>query len=167
MPSQEDLDSVNEVTGFHCTSHDSVEKIIRNGFDERLSSKGFYGAGIYFSTTAQKADQFAFGYSKQKCPAHDIEFCKICERNILICRINLGKSMKACRPWVDDRTIETQWGPVVRYNKNCSWQNRYHGHPPPKYNSVSGVDKDDAKVYAIYRGNQVYPKYVVRYRHKK
>ena len=49
---------VGEKWLFHGTSADSVSKIVRDGFDMRLSG-GLFGFGSYFAENADKADQYA------------------------------------------------------------------------------------------------------------
>ena len=55
------LNPANEIECFHGTNGRNINSIIVNGFDERLSTGGLYGAGIYFTPLMAKADEFAFG----------------------------------------------------------------------------------------------------------
>jgi len=211
-----------EITAFHCTSESSMRNIIQHGFDERLSRKGYFGAGIYFSDSPVKANEFAFGYRNQNCRQHNSNACKFCERCLLICTVNMGRPYNTQRPWQEEHPILTMWGPnwgpklgpnhygQIRVQnwgpnhygqigvQNCgpnwgsnhygqigvqnwgpnwgpnqygtshnTWKHRFRGHPPESFNSVSGCDHQNQKVYAVYRGNQVYPKYAVRYKLKQ
>ena len=67
---------------------------MNDGFDERLSKGGFYGAGIYFTEHGEKADEYAFGRSRREtgCETHKNQFCTECVRCIILCRVNLGRS---------------------------------------------------------------------------
>jgi Poly(ADP-ribose) polymerase catalytic domain len=52
-------ESVNEYYLFHGTTEAIVEAIEKQGFEDRLSSPGLFGRGMYFAESSTKADQYA------------------------------------------------------------------------------------------------------------
>merc|ERR1712107_737082 len=53
--------NASEVLLLHGTSQHSAADIVRQGFDERLTRRGLYGRGVYFTTDACKALQYSAG----------------------------------------------------------------------------------------------------------
>ena len=105
---------VLEVEAFHGTHVKNIESIIKNGLDERLSRAGYWGAGIYLTTSCIKADQFVFGNAKDGCQLHGSHECHLCYRYMLLCQVNLGE------PSYEEEPVLGQ-----KYD----W-----GHPPPGKN---------------------------------
>ena len=52
-------ESVNEYYLFHGTTEATVGAIEKQGFEDRLASKGLFGKGMYFAESSTKADQYA------------------------------------------------------------------------------------------------------------
>ena len=48
----------NEVLHYHGTTTARTQHIMRQGFDERLCSRGLYGRGVYFTRESCKALQY-------------------------------------------------------------------------------------------------------------
>lgn len=93
--------SPRATSAFHCLV------LISTGFDERLSYMGgMFGAGIYFAENSSKSNQYVFGYcGGNGCATHKNRSCYHCPRQMLMCRVTLGKAflqfsaMKvSCRP---------------------------------------------------------------------
>ena len=63
--------TANEVLLLHGTTKQNAKKILREGFDDRLSARALYGDGIYFSTDPckimQYCDEDATGQGSEKC----------------------------------------------------------------------------------------------------
>ena len=104
---------IQELDAFHGTPEESVAEIIENGFDERLSQNGYFGAGIYFTQHASKANHFCGRFLSQVCHLHKCYECPSCYGYLLLCRVNLGRS----------------YYKVEETDKPTGW-----GHPPPGYN---------------------------------
>lgn len=76
------------ISAFHCLV------LISTGFDERLSYMGgMFGAGIYFAENSSKSNQYVFGYcGGNGCATHKNRSCYHCPRQMLMCRVTLGKA---------------------------------------------------------------------------
>jgi Poly(ADP-ribose) polymerase catalytic domain len=74
---------------FHGTSN--ARRIVNDGFNGDLChSKNRFGRGFYFAPQSSKASSYAYGVNKG-CPAHNDRACTRCTRQMLICRIAMGK----------------------------------------------------------------------------
>ena len=93
-----------------------------------------FGAGIYFAENSSKSNQYVYGIGGGNgCLIHKDKSCYICERNLLYCRVCLGKSYFQISP-----------------NKMA--------HAPPGHDSVIGRPSTGGLVYpeyVVYRGEQV------------
>ncbi|CAB1352235.1 unnamed protein product [Coregonus sp. 'balchen'] len=71
-----------------------INAIIHKGFDERHAYiGGMFGAGIYFAENSSKSNQYVYGIGGGTgCPTHKDRSCYICHRQMLFCRVTLGKS---------------------------------------------------------------------------
>ena len=63
------------------------------GFDERHACiGGMFGAGIYFAENSSKSNQYVYGINGGTgCPMHKDRSCYICPRQMIFCRVTLGK----------------------------------------------------------------------------
>jgi tankyrase len=109
--------------------------ICEKGFDERHAYiGGMFGAGIYFAENSSKSNQYIYGINGGTgCPKHKDKSCQQCQRQLLLCRVCLGKS----------------------YFQMSS--NRL-AHAPPGHHSVIGRPSQGGLIYpeyVIYRGEQV------------
>ncbi|KAL3041489.1 hypothetical protein OYC64_019639 [Pagothenia borchgrevinki] len=71
-----------------------INAIIHKGFDERHAYiGGMFGAGIYFAENSSKSNQYVYGIGGGTgCPTHKDRSCYVCHRQMLFCRVTLGKS---------------------------------------------------------------------------
>ena len=132
----------NEQMLFHGSP--MIHAIVESGFDERHSYiGGMFGAGVYFAENSSKSNQYVFGIGGgDGCTEHKDKSCYTCERQLLFCRVSLGKPYvikSACRM----------------------------AHSPPGHHSVVGRPSSCGLAYTeyvIYRGEQAYPEFRITYR---
>ncbi|XP_077478539.1 poly [ADP-ribose] polymerase tankyrase-1-like [Stigmatopora argus] len=120
-----------------------INAIIHKGFDERHAYiGGMFGAGIYFAENSSKSNQYVYGIGGGTgCPAHKDRSCYVCHRQMLFCRVTLGKSF-------------------------LQFSAMKMAHAPPGHHSVIGRPSVNGLAYAeyvIYRGEQAYPEYLITY----
>ncbi|XP_043569081.1 poly [ADP-ribose] polymerase tankyrase-2-like [Chiloscyllium plagiosum] len=139
--SEENHNHSNERMLFHGSPF--VNAIIHKGFDERHAYiGGMFGAGIYFAENSSKSNQYVYGIGGGTgCPIHKDRSCYICHRQMVFCRVTLGKSF-------------------LQFNAMKM------AHSPPGHHSVTGrpsVNGLALAEYVIYRGEQAYPEYLITY----
>ncbi|XP_051960222.1 poly [ADP-ribose] polymerase tankyrase-1-like isoform X3 [Xyrauchen texanus] len=120
-----------------------INAIIHKGFDERHAYiGGMFGAGIYFAENSSKSNQYVYGIGGGTgCPTHKDRSCYICHRQMLFCRVTLGKSF-------------------------LQFSAMKMAHAPPGHHSIIGRPSVNGLAYAeyvIYRGEQAYPEYLITY----
>ncbi|XP_055502563.1 poly [ADP-ribose] polymerase tankyrase-2-like isoform X2 [Leucoraja erinacea] len=90
-----------------------------------------FGAGIYFAENSSKSNQYVYGIGGGTgCPTHKDRSCYICHRQMVFCRVTLGKSF-------------LQFSAIKM------------AHAPPGHHSVTGrpsVNGLALAEYVIYRG---------------
>lgn len=138
---EENHNHANERMLFHGSLF--VNAIIHKGFDERHAYiGGMFGAGIYFAENSSKSNQYVYGIGGGTgCPVHKDRSCYICNRQLLFCRVTLGKSF-------------------------LQFSAMKMAHSPPGHHSVTGrpsVNGLALAEYVIYRGEQAYPEYLITY----
>jgi tankyrase len=157
---EENSSHENERLLFHGSPY--LSSIIQKGFDERHAYiGGMFGAGIYFAENSSKSNQYVYGLGGGNgCLIHKDKSCYICERNLLFCRVCLGKS------YFQISSIKM-------------------AHAPPGHHSVIGRPTTGGLAYpeyVVYRGEQVsshllriieffklfyskaYPEYIITYK---
>ncbi|XP_072481633.1 poly [ADP-ribose] polymerase tankyrase-1 isoform X4 [Notamacropus eugenii] len=139
--SEENHNHHNERMLFHGSPF--INAIIHKGFDERHAYiGGMFGAGIYFAENSSKSNQYVYGIGGGTgCPTHKDRSCYICHRQMLFCRVTLGKSF-------------------------LQFSTMKMAHAPPGHHSVIGRPSVNGLAYAeyvIYRGEQAYPEYLITY----
>ncbi|XP_054132675.1 poly [ADP-ribose] polymerase tankyrase-2 [Melozone crissalis] len=139
--SEENHNHANERMLFHGSPF--VNAIIHKGFDERHAYiGGMFGAGIYFAENSSKSNQYVYGIGGGTgCPIHKDRSCYVCQRQLLFCRVTLGKSF-------------------------LQFSAMKMAHSPPGHHSVTGrpsVNGLALAEYVIYRGEQAYPEYLITY----
>ncbi|XP_043916872.1 poly [ADP-ribose] polymerase tankyrase-1 [Protopterus annectens] len=139
--SEENHHHHNERMLFHGSPF--INAIIHKGFDERHAYiGGMFGAGIYFAENSSKSNQYVYGIGGGTgCPTHKDRSCYICHRQMLFCRVTLGKSF-------------------------LQFSTMKMAHAPPGHHSVIGRPSVNGLAYAeyvIYRGEQAYPEYLITY----
>jgi len=120
-----------------------IQAIAQKGFDERHAYiGGMFGAGIYFAEHSSKSNQYVYGIGGGTgCPQHKDRSCYTCPRQLLLCRVALGKSF-------------------------LQFSAMKMAHAPPGHHSVVGrpsVGGLSFPEYVIYRGEQAYPEYLISY----
>ncbi|XP_059179207.1 poly [ADP-ribose] polymerase tankyrase-1-like isoform X1 [Physella acuta] len=120
-----------------------INAIVHKGFDERHAYiGGMFGAGIYFAENSSKSNQYVYGIGGGTgCPVHKDRSCYICQRQLLLCRVTLGKSF-------------------------LQFSAMKMAHAPPGHHSVIGRPSTGGLNYAeyvVYRGEQAYPEYLVTF----
>ncbi|RWS14907.1 Tankyrase-1-like protein [Dinothrombium tinctorium] len=138
---EENHNYANERMLFHGSPF--VNAIIQKGFDERHAYiGGMFGAGIYFAENSSKSNQYVYGIGGGTgCPQHKDRSCYACHRQILLCRVSLGKSFY-------------QFSALKM------------AHAPPGHHSVVGRPSGGGlsyPEYVVYRGEQAYPEYLITY----
>ncbi|XP_053307185.1 poly [ADP-ribose] polymerase tankyrase-2 isoform X1 [Spea bombifrons] len=138
---EENHNHSNERMLFHGSPF--VNAIIHKGFDERHAYiGGMFGAGIYFAENSSKSNQYVYGIGGGTgCPVHKDRSCYVCHRQLLFCRVTLGKSF-------------------------LQFSAMKMAHSPPGHHSVTGrpsVNGLALAEYVIYRGEQAYPEYLITY----
>jgi len=138
---EENRDCANEKMLFHGSLF--VNSIVQKGFDERHAYiGGMFGAGIYFAENSSKSNQYVYGMGGGVgCPAHKDKSCYICKRQMLLCRVALGKSF-------------------------FHFSALKLAHAPPGHHSIIGRPSGGGLTYpeyVVYRGEQSYPEYLVTY----
>lgn len=130
--------SPNERMLFHGSPF--INAIIHKGFDERHANiDGMFGAGIYFAENSSKSNQYVYG--ETGCPLHKDKSCYVCHRQLILCRVALGKSF-------------------LQYSA------KKMAHAPPGHHSVVGRPSVGGLAFAeyvVYRGEQAYPEYLITY----
>lgn len=126
---------------FHGSSF--INAIVQKGFDERHAYiGGMFGAGIYFAEHSSKSNQYVYGIlGGIGCPTHKDKSCYICPRQLLLCRVALGR-------------------PFLQFNAMKM------AHAPPGHHSVIGRPSAGGlhfPEYVVYRGEQAYPEYLITY----
>ncbi|XP_057306768.1 poly [ADP-ribose] polymerase tankyrase-2-like [Hydractinia symbiolongicarpus] len=121
-----------------------VNAIVQKGFDERHAYiGGMFGAGIYFAEHSSKSNQYVFGIGGGSgCPLHKDRSCYDCKRQIVLCRVTLGK------PFFQFTAMKM-------------------AHAPPGHHSVIGRPNNGGLCYpeyVVYRGEQSYPEYLITYK---
>uniref|UniRef100_A0A8U7MU52 Tankyrase n=1 Tax=Corvus moneduloides TaxID=1196302 RepID=A0A8U7MU52_CORMO len=129
--SEENHNHHNERMLFHGSPF--INAIIHKGFDERHAYiGGMFGAGIYFAENSSKSNQYVYGIGGGTgCPTHKDRSCYICHRQMLFCRVTLGKSF-------------------------LQFSTMKMAHAPPGHHSVIGRPSVNGLAYAeyvIYRGD--------------
>ncbi|KAH8384004.1 hypothetical protein KR009_011649 [Drosophila setifemur] len=112
-----------------------INAIVQRGFDERHAYiGGMFGAGIYFAEHSSKSNQYVYGIGGGiGCPMHKDKSCYVCPRQLLLCRVALGKSF-------------------MQYSAMKM------AHAPPGHHSVVGRPSAGGLHFAefvVYRGEQV------------
>lgn len=138
---EENHNQSNERMLFHGSPF--IQAIVQKGFDERHAYiGGMFGAGIYFAEHSSKSNQYVYGIGGGNgCPQHKDRSCYTCHRQLLLCRVALGKSF-------------------------LQFSAMKMAHAPPGHHSVVGrpsVGGLSFPEYVIYRGEQAYPEYLVTY----
>ncbi|CAG5098084.1 Oidioi.mRNA.OKI2018_I69.XSR.g15365.t1.cds [Oikopleura dioica] len=138
---EENYGSANERMLFHGSPF--IQAIIQKGFDERHAYiGGMFGAGIYFAENSSKSNQYVWGIGGGTgCHEHRDKSCYVCKRQMLLCRVTLGKSF-----------LQTNAQKLA--------------HAPPGHHSVVGKPSIGGLChpeYVIYRGEQSYPEYLITY----
>ncbi|XP_031426376.1 tankyrase, TRF1-interacting ankyrin-related ADP-ribose polymerase b [Clupea harengus] len=139
--SDENHNHHNERMLFHGSPF--INAIIHKGFDERHAYiGGMFGAGIYFAENSSKSNQYVYGIGGGTgCPTHKDRSCYLCHRQMLFCRVTLGKSF-------------------------LQFSAMKMAHAPPGHHSVIGRPSVNGLAYAeyvIYRGEQAFPEYLITY----
>ncbi|CAH3024597.1 unnamed protein product [Porites evermanni] len=100
-------------------------------------------AGIYFAENSSKSNQYVYGIGGGSgCALHKDKSCYLCERQLLLCRVALGK------PFYQFSAVKM-------------------AHAPPGHHSVIGRPSSDGlsfAEYVVYRGEQAYPEYLITYK---
>jgi len=95
---------------------------------------GMFGAGIYFAEHSSKSNQYVYGIcGGTGCPIHKDRSCYQCHRQMLLCRVALGKSF-------------------------LQFSAMKMAHAPPGHHSVVGKPSTGGLTfpeYVVYRGEQV------------
>jgi len=120
-----------------------INAIIHKGFDERHAYiGGMFGAGIYFAENSSKSNQYVYGIGGGTgCPLHKDKSCYVCHRQLILCRVALGKSF-------------------MQYSAMKM------AHAPPGHHSVVGRPSVGGLAFAeyvVYRGEQAYPEFLITY----
>nr|VZI37613.1 unnamed protein product [Spirometra erinaceieuropaei] len=120
-----------------------LHSIVTKGFDERHAYiGGMFGAGIYFAENSSKSNQYIYGIGGGSgCPNHKSRSCYVCPRQMLLCRVALGRSF-------------------IQFNAMKV------AHAPPGHHSVVGRPSAGGlnfAEYVVYRGEQAYPEYRITY----
>ncbi|XP_072943225.1 poly [ADP-ribose] polymerase tankyrase [Epargyreus clarus] len=137
----EEAGAPNERMLFHGSPF--INAIVQKGFDERHAYiGGMFGAGIYFAEHSSKSNQYVYGFGGGSgCPAHKDRSCYLCHRQMLLCRVTLGRAF-----------------PLASAAKMA--------HAPPGHHSVAGRPTSGGLCYpeyVVYRGEQAYPEYLITY----
>ncbi|XP_060809159.1 poly [ADP-ribose] polymerase tankyrase [Amyelois transitella] len=120
-----------------------INAIVQKGFDERHAYiGGMFGAGIYFAEHSSKSNQYVYGFGGGSgCPTHKDRSCYLCHRQMLLCRVTLGRAFQ-----------------LVSAMKMA--------HAPPGHHSVAGAPSHGGLCFpehVVYRGEQAYPEYLITY----
>ncbi|KAK7463981.1 hypothetical protein BaRGS_00038021 [Batillaria attramentaria] len=140
--SEENHGQPNEHLLFHGSPF--ISAIVHKGFDERHAYiGGMFGAGIYFAENSSKSNQYVYGIGGGTgCPIHKDRSCYICTRQLLLCRVTLGKSF-------------------------LQFSAMKMAHAPPGHHSVTGRPSQGGlnyTEYVIYRGEQAYPEFLITFK---
>nr|KAG5687245.1 hypothetical protein BaRGS_025347 [Batillaria attramentaria] len=99
--------------------------------------------GIYFAENSSKSNQYVYGIGGGTgCPIHKDRSCYICTRQLLLCRVTLGKSF-------------------------LQFSAMKMAHAPPGHHSVTGRPSQGGlnyTEYVIYRGEQAYPEFLITFK---
>ncbi len=127
--------SLRETYLFHGTKPNLKQRIMDDGFEERVASlNGLYGAGAYFAEKSNKSDQYT--------TPDDKGF-----HYMFIARVLLGAHVKDARAHENQTRIleEIPAGKGIRYSSLLG---------------LVGVHRE----FVVYDGSQAYPEYYIQYR---
>jgi len=135
-------DVLNEELLWHGSP--ALHSIVKRGFDERHAFMGgMFGAGIYFAENSSKSNQYVYGINGGSgCQQHNDRSCYVCERQILLCQVALGRQFE-------------------------QFNSMKVAHAPPGHHSLVGKPSADGLMFAeqvIYRGEQAYPTFLITYK---
>eukprot|EP00038_Savillea_parva_P030585 m.78768 g.78768 ORF g.78768 m.78768 type:complete len:545 (-) comp9245_c0_seq1:350-1984(-) len=119
---------------WHGTTTTDVHRLVREGLDQRVATRGHFGRGLYFSDNAGKAHRYTSNRDG-KTPNDDGI------RTMLRCKVQLGK-MKSYPHGVNDTSLLRE---------------------PDGYDSVMG-NISGQNEFVIYENDRVYIDYVIKYR---
>lgn len=164
---------INELYLFHGTKQKYVEAIRTTGFDERVSSTGLFGTGIYFAENSSKSDEYVVPGQDNVYPFfHSILYSLLLVILILllllivrrycymfICRVCLGTPYRTGKPQQELRRPPC----LLEDTTACAH---------PRFDSLIGLKSSDSqksflqkyREFIVYDRNQCYPEFLVTYR---
>ncbi|XP_059470849.1 poly [ADP-ribose] polymerase tankyrase-2-like [Neocloeon triangulifer] len=117
-----------------------AKKIACEGFDRGFAkNSGMFGKGVYFAENSSKSNNYAFGNFKP-CDQHHNRRCQICTRQMLICKVALGR--------IHHLTSTATSLPRGYHSVKAEPNSNFLLHPE----------------YIIYNDDQVYPSFLVEYK---
>jgi hypothetical protein len=144
------MNVVGEKWLFHSTTWTAVPKIVRDGFDMRLSG-GAFGSGSYFAENACKADQYARRNDSDEYP-------------LLLCRVALG----ACVPTSVSRDTVRR-PPCIHghYDDAPCDHPRADSHYAKckRKDTIGAVERH--REFVIFDLHQAYPQFILTYKRTK
>lgn len=152
----------NEVLLFHGTKDDCVDKIAHNGFDERYSSGGLFGAFTYFAENSCKSDQYI-------PPTANGEIV------FFLARVSLG-SVRPLYSQQDLQQPRDTYRPQLRPDKAGAFYDsmryicpRVQPHYPAGYRANGARPQDGQggqplryNEFMVHRGQNAFPELIVR-----
>ncbi|EEC00316.1 tankyrase, putative [Ixodes scapularis] len=124
----------------------SVFELVYHLWSQKSAFSQFINLCIYFAENSSKSNQYVYGTcGGTGCPIHKDRSCYICHRQMLLCRVTLGKSF-------------------------LQFSAMKMAHAPPGHHSVIGrpsVGGLSYPEYVVYRGEQAYPEYLISYQIEK
>ncbi|CAJ1353163.1 unnamed protein product, partial [Effrenium voratum] len=144
---------MNEVWAFHGTTDSMVDFVWKEGFDARLSRKGLYGKGAYFSPDACKANQYTCQEERDRPMKGDPSRL----RHLLLCRVVLGEP---CYPQGD---LKAALRPPCRMLCEKAICDHFRTDSVVAAKGVANAGRQRHTEYVVYDGRQVYPEYLIKY----
>ena len=131
---------------FHGTGVNDPQLIYKGeeGFDMRFCNTGMWGRGIYFTSSAQYSDRYAYTSRDSGIAG---------SRQMFLARVNIGETHE-CPP---DRNLTMP--PIKPSQASTSSSVQFS---LVRYDSVTGVTKD-TQVYIVYDNRKAYPLYLITY----
>ena len=129
--------NANEALLLHGTEH--AESIVKQGFDDRLSTRNLYGRGVYFTTDSCKAEQYC---GNPGAPGF---------RTIIVARVLLGHAFLAEGPMETHQRPPPVNGTSIPHDSTIA---------RPGISKGKGEGKQQIHLEFVVQGSQAYPELI-------
>eukprot|EP00035_Acanthoeca_spectabilis_P031800 m.15838 g.15838 ORF g.15838 m.15838 type:complete len:277 (-) comp4971_c0_seq1:68-898(-) len=121
-------------------SDKDLRDVLLHGLDQRLSHRGYFGNGIYFSDSTGKASRYT---APRRMDGRVAELSESHVRTLFRCKVNVGHQL-VYPPGVTEPSLRRE---------------------PPDFDSVRG-NVTGADEYVVYENARVYTEYMIKYKYQ-